>query len=39
MKGYWISTGYMGWDPIDKVYILFPTEKEYEEYYRYLIGD
>ena len=30
MKGYIVSAGYMGW--IGKKYILFATEKEYEEY-------
>ena len=32
MKGYIVSTGYMGWVPSLGRYILFCTEKEYEEY-------
>lgn len=30
MKGYYISTGYMGW--VDNMYMLFATEEEYREY-------
>lgn len=33
MKGYTVSTGYMGYIP-EMGYILFCTQKEYEEYYR-----
>lgn len=33
MKGYYIGTGYMGWVPWYNRYMLFATEKEYEEYY------
>ena len=32
MKGYFVSTGYMGYIP-DKGYILFSTENEYKEYF------
>lgn len=31
-KGYYIGTGYMGWVAAYKRYILFATEKEYEDY-------
>lgn len=33
MKGYHVSTGYMGYIP-GKGYSLFCTQAEYEEYYR-----
>lgn len=32
MKGYLISTGYMGYVPSEKRYIEFPTEEAYKEY-------
>lgn len=33
MKGYTVSTGYMGYIP-EMGYILFSTQNEYEEYYK-----
>lgn len=37
MKGYLVSTGYMGWTGLE--YQLFDTEKEYVSWYREMIGD
>jgi len=34
MKGYPVSTGFMGYIPKSETYILFDTEEEYVEYYR-----
>lgn len=34
MKGYVVSTGYMGYLPISGKYLLFATEAEYAETYR-----
>lgn len=32
MKGYIVSTGYMGWVPAFRRYLLFATEADYIEY-------
>jgi len=32
MKGYYVSSGYMGYIPSQDKFILFSTEKEYEDY-------
>lgn len=37
MKGYLVSTGYMGWTGSE--YQLFDTEDEYVSWYRETIGD
>ena len=34
MKGYTVESGYMGYIPDANTYKLFPTEREYREYYR-----
>lgn len=31
LKGYLVSSGYMGYDPVLKRYFLYPTEQEYYE--------
>lgn len=39
MKGYWTGFCYMGYDPIQKLYLPFVSETEYYEYYYELIKE
>lgn len=33
MKGYYTPTSYMGWIPRFKMYLPFPTEQDYKEFF------
>ncbi len=39
MKGYWTSFCYMGYDPIQQLYLAFVSESEYYEYYHEIIKE